>query len=52
VQDIMLAISDKYALPLPLAMLILVEEIIKTSKVLKVFIPKIIKLKKPASKVN
>jgi hypothetical protein len=48
----MLAISDKYALLLPLAILILVEEIIKTSKVLKVLIFKIIKLKKLASKVD
>ena len=48
----MLVISDKYALLLPLAMLILVEEIIKTSKVSKVLVFKIIKLKKLASKVN
>ena len=48
----MLAISDKYALPLPLAMLALAKEIIRTSKVSKVLIPKTIKLKKPASKVN
>ena len=47
-----LAISNKYALPLPLAMLVLVEEITKTSKVLKVLILKIVKLKKPASKVD
>jgi len=47
-----LAISDKYALPLPLAMLILVEEITRTSKVLKVLIFKIVKLKKLASKVD
>ena len=48
----MLAISDKYALPLPLAILILAKEITKTSKVLKVFIFKIVKLKKLASKVD
>jgi hypothetical protein len=48
----MLAISDKYAFPLPLAILALVKEITKTSKVLKVPILKIIKLKKPANKVN
>jgi hypothetical protein len=48
----MLIISNKYALPLPLAILILVKEIIKTSKVLKVLVFKIIKLKKPANKVN
>jgi len=48
----MLIISDKYALPLPLAILILAKEITKISKVLKVLIPKIIKPKKPASKVD
>jgi hypothetical protein len=48
----MLAISDKYALPLPLAIVVLVEEITKTSKVLKVLIPKIIKPKKLANKVD
>jgi hypothetical protein len=48
----MLAISDKYALPLPLAMLILVKEITRTSKVSKVLIPKIVKLKKLANKVD
>jgi hypothetical protein len=48
----MLAISDKYALLLPLAILILIKEIIKTSKVLKVLILKIVKLKKPANKVD
>jgi hypothetical protein len=48
----MLAISDKYALLLPLAILVLVKEIIKTSKVLKVLIFKIIKPKKPANKVD
>jgi hypothetical protein len=48
----MLAISNKYALLLPLAMLALAKEITKTSKVLKVFIFKTIKLKKPANKVN
>jgi hypothetical protein len=48
----MLAISDKYALPLPLAILALAKEITKTSKVLKVLILKTIKLKKPASKVD
>jgi len=47
-----LAISDKYALPLPLTMLVLAKEITKTSKVSKVLIPKIIKLKKLASKVD
>ena len=48
----MLIISDKYALPLPLAMLALAKEITRTSKVSKVFIPKTIKPKKPASKVD
>ena len=47
-----LAISDKYALLLPLAVLILVEEITRTSKVSKVLVLKTIKLKKPASKVD
>jgi hypothetical protein len=48
----MLAISNKYAFLLPLAILALAKEITKTSKVLKVLILKIIKLKKLASKVN
>ena len=48
----MLVISDKYALPLPLAMLALAKEITKTNKVSKVLILKIVKLKKPASKVD
>jgi predicted RNA-binding protein with PUA-like domain len=47
-----LAISDEYALPLPLAILALAEEITKTSKVLKVPVLKTIKPKKPASKVD
>jgi len=48
----MLVISDKYALPLPLAMLALAKEITKTNKVSKVLIPKIIKPKKPVNKVD
>jgi hypothetical protein len=48
----MLAISDKYALPLPLAMLVLAKEITRTSEVSKVLILKTIKLKKPANKVD
>ena len=48
----MLVISDKYAFPLPLAMLVLAKEITKTSKVSKVLILKIVKLKKPANKVD
>ena len=47
-----LAISDEYALPLPLAMLALAKEITRTSKVSKVLIFKIIKLKKLANKVD
>jgi len=47
-----LAISDKYALPLPLAMPALAKEITRTSKVSKVLVLKTIKLKKPASKVD
>ena len=48
----MLAISDKYALPLLLAVLALIKEIIKTSKVLKILIPKTINPKKFASKID
>ena len=48
----MLAISNKYAFLLPLTMLALVEEITKTSKVLKVLILKIIKPEKLASKID
>jgi hypothetical protein len=48
----MLVISDKYALLLPLAILVLIKEIIRTSKVSKVLIFKIVKPKKPASKVD
>jgi len=48
----MLAISDKYALLLPLAMLALVKEITRTSKVSKVLIFKIVKPKKLANKVD
>jgi hypothetical protein len=48
----MLIISNKYAFPLPLAILALAEKITKTSKVLKVLIFKTIKLKKRANKVD
>ena len=48
----MLITNNKYALLLPLIMLILAREPTKASKVLKVLILKIIKLKKPASKIN
>jgi len=47
-----LATNDKYALPLPLIVLILVREPIKASKVLKVLVLRIIKLKKPANKID
>jgi len=47
-----LATNNKYALPLPLTMLVLVKEPIKASKVLKVPILKIVKPKKPASKID
>ena len=48
----MLITNNKYALPLPLIMLILAKELIKASKVSKVLIFKIVKLKKPANKIN
>ena len=48
----MLATNNKYALLLPLIMLILARELIKASKVSKVLVLKIIKLKKPASKID
>ena len=48
----MLATNNKYALPLPLIVLILVREPIKASKVLKVLVLRIIKLKKPANKID
>jgi hypothetical protein len=44
--------NNKYALPLPLTMLILVEEPTKASKVSKVLIFRIIKLKKLANKID
>jgi len=47
-----LATNDKYALPLPLIVLALVREPTKASKVSKVPIFKIVKLKKPASKID
>jgi hypothetical protein len=46
------AMSDEYALPLPLAMPALAEEITRTSEVSKVPVPKTVKLKKPASEVD
>ena len=48
----MLVTNNKYALLLPLIVLILAREPIKASKVLKVLILKIVKLKKPASKID
>jgi hypothetical protein len=48
----MLATNNKYTLPLPLTMLILVEEPTKASEVLKVLVFRIIKPKKPASKID
>jgi hypothetical protein len=48
----MLATNDKYAFPLPLIILILIEEFIKANKVLKVLVLKTIKLKKPANKID
>jgi hypothetical protein len=48
----MLTTNNKYALLLLLTVLILVEELTRANKVLKVFILRIIKLKKPANKIN
>jgi len=48
----MLITNNKYALPLPLIVLILAREPIKASKVSKVLVPKIVKLKKPANKID
>jgi hypothetical protein len=48
----MLATNNKYALPLPLIVLILAKELIKANKVSKVLIFKIVKLKKPASEID
>ena len=48
----MLATNNKYALLLPLIVLILARELIKANKVSKVLILKIVKLKKLASKID
>jgi hypothetical protein len=48
----MLITNDKYALLLPLIILILVKELNKANKVSKVLIFKIIKPKKLASKID
>jgi hypothetical protein len=48
----MLITNNKYALPLPLIILILAKELTRANKVSKVLILKIIKLKKPANKID
>jgi hypothetical protein len=48
----MLITNNKYALPLPLIVLALVREPTKANKVSKVLIPKIVKPKKPANKID
>jgi len=48
----MLATNDKYTLPLPLIVLALAREPTRASKVSKVLVFRIIKLKKPASKID
>ena len=48
----MLATNNKYTLPLLLIMLALTKEPTKASKVSKVLIFKIVKLKKPASEID
>jgi len=48
----MLATNNKYAFLLPLTILALIEEPTKASKVLKVLVLKIVKLKKLISKID
>jgi hypothetical protein len=48
----MLATNNKYAFLLPLTILELIEEPIKASKVLKVLVFKIVKLKKLINKID
>jgi hypothetical protein len=48
----MLITNKKYALLLPLIILVLAKELTKANKVSKVLIFKIVKLKKPASKID
>jgi hypothetical protein len=48
----MLITNNKYALLLPLIILILAKELTKASKMLKVLIFRIIKPKKPANKID
>ena len=47
-----LATNNRYALPLPLTILALAKELTRASKVSKVLVFRIIKLKKPASKID
>jgi len=47
-----LATNNKYALLLPLIMLVLARELTRANKVLKVLVSKIVKLKKPANKID
>ena len=48
----MLATNDKYTLPLPLIVLALAREPTRASKVSKVLVLRIVKPKKPASKID
>ena len=48
----MLATNNKYALPLPLTVLALARELTRASKVSKVLVLRIVKLKKLASKID
>jgi hypothetical protein len=48
----MLATNNKYALPLPLIVLALARELTRASKVSKVLVFRIVKLKKPANKID
>jgi len=47
-----LATNDKYALPLPPIVLALAGELTRASKVSKVLVLRIVKPKKPASKID
>ena len=48
----MLATNNKYAFPLPLIVLALAKEPTRASKVSKVLVFRIVKLKKPANKID
>jgi hypothetical protein len=48
----MLATNNKYALPLPLIVLVLARELTRASKVSKVLVFRIVKLRKPANKID